>query len=161
MFSTGNKYSLLLEATARFHEIKNYCDRRVYLSSILRRDTDNKLSLMLQRVCVNFVGKALAVSTNQIYGLLRRVDNKLPMATSLYRHRCRISKEARVVAWLEDLASLHDPQPDKEFTILAYQRRKDVFREYKRDVKRTSLSVNPLPPVFEAYFIHCWKKNVE
>jgi hypothetical protein len=160
VFSTQARFEALTQARAFFHGIENLGDRRTYLSSILHRNSDKKITLLSERVCFTFAKKALGISNNQVYGVLNRLDCALPIATPLRnRGRANVSKEERIVSWLEDLASLHDPQPDKEFTILAYKRKKDVFREYKKDVKHSKGFPNALPEVQFAYFVRCWKKN--
>ena len=85
-----------------------------------------------------FAKKALGISNIQVYGVLNRLDCALPIATPLrYRGRANVSKEKHIVSRLEDLASLHDPQPDKKLTTLTQKRKKDVYREYKKGVKQS------------------------
>lgn len=50
----------------------------------------------------------------------QRVQDDIPMSYIMAgaRNRLGVSKEEMVVGWLLDLASVHDPQPDRDYTIL-------------------------------------------
>lgn len=82
-------------------------------------------------VCVLFVLKALCISRNQFYSVMRRVESSSEVCGSLRKgHRFGISFEEVVCGWLHHFADLHDPQPDKPYTILAYKRKSHVYAEY-------------------------------
>ena len=67
-----------------------------------------------------FVVRSLQVSLNGYYGLRNRLRMGLDMTHQVgdskeYRRR---DKSSLVAGWLMDLAKCHDPQPDREFSIL-------------------------------------------
>ena len=67
-----------------------------------------------------FVVRSIQVSLNGYYGLRNRLRMGLDMTHQVgdskeYRRR---DKSSLVAGWLMDLAKCHDPQPDREFSIL-------------------------------------------
>jgi hypothetical protein len=50
----------------------------------------------------------------------QRIENDIPMCMILNgaKSRTGLTKEEKVAGWILDLAKLHDPQPDRKYTIL-------------------------------------------
>ena len=139
----------------QLHNLNSLADRRVFLARIIsRHPLSGHLAYLSVQVCVNFMLRVLAISSNQLYGVLRRLDNNLPIAATLAKGNHRKTVEIAVSGWLLDLAETHDPQPDKEFTILAFKRKKHVYEEYKRSVR-----LDLAPSCSLSYFCHVWKKH--
>lgn len=92
---------------------------------------------------------------------------------SLHRtfgHSRGISAEESICAWLIDLARLHDPQPDRPYTILAFKRKHQVYAEYCEATKNGTIVVvsiddvsyfdniltGEVPKVSLSYFLRIW-----
>lgn len=58
-----------------------------------------------------------------------------------FGHSKGISADEAVCAWLIDLARLHDPQPDRPYTILAFKRKHQVYAEYCEGVKKGAIAI--------------------
>lgn len=159
-----------------YHSETNYADRRTILSKMITRGGRycnlhlpafrynlyivyvevSKSRLLGIPVCIEFLKATLKISSDGLYGLVRRIDNGLTISGLLHAGtRVKFGNSHVICAWLLDLAALHDPQPDREFTILAHRRKHDVFREYCiAAVKRQ------VPVVSRSYFLSTWKHNV-
>ena len=154
-FSSEGALKEIYEQRNAFHQLSSQADRRRLLSNIVMKNCHGKLLLLGVRVCAKFIVNSLAISLNQVYGVLNRVENNLPVSAVLRRGPFGVTKDEIICGWLLELAKAHDPQPDKEFTILAHKRKLHVYEEYLADVASTKV-----PSCSFSYFCTVWKKNL-
>jgi hypothetical protein len=149
----------VFESRNTLHGITNQADRRVYLSKIICSRpwaTTQAYTLVGMPSCVKLILATLHISRNLFYAVKARMDFGVPMSTVLAGpHRYGISKEEVVCGWLFELAASHDPQPDKNYTILAHKRKRHVFQEYMEDVVK-----GKVPEVSYSTFVRVWRHNV-
>ena len=152
-FQSHNLHTLFQKRNT-FHCLTNRADRRYFLSQIVRRNGDGNLLLLGVRVCAEYIVKSLFISRNQLYGVLKRLDNDLPISSILQKTN-GITIEETICGWLLELAEAHDPQPDREYTILAHKRKAHVYEEY------VCQALDKLAPMCSfSYFCHVWKKHL-
>lgn len=137
------------------HSQANQSDRRKLVSTVVKC-SNSSYSLLGRPACVRLIIKLLMISRNLFYGVQLRLKYDLPISrVILYGNRRGVDKEDIICGWLYALAETHDPQPDREYWILAHKRKRHVYTEYCEDVIRGNV-----PPVSLPYFLRVWKLNV-
>ena len=152
-FVDTNLATQLKHTLAKLRACKNYGDRRVVIANSLCR-TRRGVLLHGQAVCIQFLVFVFAVSRATLYNCFGRVENNLPVSGVLRRPPETCNAEY-VCGWMRALAKLHDPQPDKNFTILAYRRKRAVYDAYCDAVK-----AREVPAVSWCYFLSVWKNRL-
>ena len=154
-FQSPELIKRVLDKRNAFHELQSRADRRILLSRCVTKH-ERFFKFLSIRVCVSFLLAVFSISLNQLYGVVNRVRDNHPVAATISRNVRRgvFTVETAVCGWLFNLASSHDPQPDREFTILAFKRKKHVYEEYLEQSDK-----GLVPACTLSYFCRVWKKH--